>query len=511
MLRVLCAFLIVAALGLFFYRAFVLEFPLTPDRNSPVWSFEIQADLEESEDGGRISIFVPPESGRFEPVGERFISERMSLTVRNAADGNRTAIWSTAELEEPTSVYYRARLHRRLLVAEDAPQTLGPDDLPSDFAFSASRSAEQVTLANRLSEALDQDAYDTDTMTSLLIEWLGNDSDTLTEQLLEDGRSATSIAEAAAYVLTRHGTPARAVHGIRLAATETAVSPTAWLEVWTGKEWTSYDVETGDPASMDGMLALWRGDGALVTHEGAPVNNVRLALTSLSIGSVQALEERVKGSDTVPVMATLLDLPVNTQLVVRALLVIPLGVLVLVFLRQFVGVPTFGTFMPVLIALAFNTTNLATGLIILAIILGSGMTVRFFFSKLNLLLVPRLAAMLVVVILVMILVSVAADSFALGTGFSVTLFPIVILTMTIERLSVTWEENGPLEATKEFAGSIVVAVAAYYAMRIELLQHLLFIFPELLLLILAILLLMGRYAGFRLTELRRFHALSRQN
>jgi hypothetical protein len=40
------------------------------------------------------------------------------------------------------------------------------------------------------------------------------------------------------------------------------------------------------------------------------------------------------------------------------------------------------------------------------------------------------------------------------------------------------------------------------------LEHLVFTFPELLLIILAVVLLMGRYTGYRLLELGRFKALT---
>jgi hypothetical protein len=40
------------------------------------------------------------------------------------------------------------------------------------------------------------------------------------------------------------------------------------------------------------------------------------------------------------------------------------------------------------------------------------------------------------------------------------------------------------------------------------LEHLIFTFPELLLLVLAFVVLAGRYTGYRLSELRRFKALS---
>ncbi len=41
------------------------------------------------------------------------------------------------------------------------------------------------------------------------------------------------------------------------------------------------------------------------------------------------------------------------------------------------------------------------------------------------------------------------------------------------------------------------------------LEHLIFTFPELLLVILALVMLMGRYTGYRLTELRRFKELAK--
>jgi hypothetical protein len=57
-------------------------------------------------------------------------------------------------------------------------------------------------------------------------------------------------------------------------------------------------------------------------------------------------------------------------------------------------------------------------------------------------------------------------------------------------------------------GSIVAAVLAYLIMSIQYIEHLVFVFPELLLILLAATLLLGRYSGFRLLELRRFRALT---
>ncbi len=79
--------------------------------------------------------------------------------------------------------------------------------------------------------------------------------------------------------------------------------------------------------------------------------------------------------------------------------------------------------------------------------------------------------------------------------------------MTIERMSVIWEERGAQDAIKAGAGSLLVAALAYLVMGIDALEHLFFTFPELLLVILALVLLAGRYSGYRLSEIARFRAL----
>jgi hypothetical protein len=187
---------------------------------------------------------------------------------------------------------------------------------------------------------------------------------------------------------------------------------------------------------------------------------------------------------------------------------IPLGALVVVLLRNVVGLVTFGTFMPVLIALSFRETNLTAGIVLFVLILGLALSVRFYFERLKLLLVPRLAAGLIVIVLLMVVLSVLMHKLGVEAGLSVALFPMVILTMTVERMFVVWEEQGPADALKQTVGSLCAAALCYLLMSMPELEHLMFVFPELLLMLLAITLMVGRYTGYRLVELKRFRALA---
>jgi hypothetical protein len=178
-------------------------------------------------------------------------------------------------------------------------------------------------------------------------------------------------------------------------------------------------------------------------------------------------------------------------------------------MRNIVGIKTFGTFMPVLIALAFRETQLLAGIFLFVLVVGIGLSIRFYLDHLKLLLVPRLASVLIVVIMLMVFVSILGHKLGLERGLSIALFPMVILTMTIERMSIVWEERGAREALQQGFGSLLVASLAYLIMNTLVLQHLVFIFPELLLLVLAGSLLLGRYSGYRLSELRRFRVLGK--
>jgi len=219
-----------------------------------------------------------------------------------------------------------------------------------------------------------------------------------------------------------------------------------------------------------------------------------------------------RGSEFAPwVNATsLLSLPIDLQLVFRVLLLIPLGALIIVLLKQVIGMPAFGTFMPVLIALAFRETQLITGILLFTGIVAVGLLLRAYFNQLQLLLVPRLAAVLIIVTFVMMFIALAGEAMGIQTGLSISLFPLVIITMTIERMSLTWEEDGAKEALKKALGSLAGAIPAYYILTSEYIEHFAIVFPELLLIVLAIVLLLGRYTGYKVTEYFRFKVLANE-
>ena len=172
-----------------------------------------------------------------------------------------------------------------------------------------------------------------------------------------------------------------------------------------------------------------------------------------------------------------------------------------------IGFPTFGIFMPVLMALAFRSTGLLYGLGIFAGVLLIGYAVRRWMDKIHLLLVPRMAFLLTLVVGCFTVLALIGNMLDLREMMAVGFLPFVILTMTIERFFIVIEEAGVVRGFTTAGGSAIVSIITYSIISWEPLQFTFFVFPELILAVGALQVLIGRYTGYRLPEFFRFRSL----
>lgn len=177
-------------------------------------------------------------------------------------------------------------------------------------------------------------------------------------------------------------------------------------------------------------------------------------------------------------------------------------------MRIIIGVRCSGTFMPILIATSFIQTELLNGVIGFLTIVSIGLLIRSYLSRLNLLLVARISAVVLVVIALIVILTMLAYKLGWTEALTITFFPMIIMAWTIERMSILWEEEGGREVLVQGMGSLLVAVLAYLMMDNSWLRHLAFNFLGLHAFIMAAILLMGQYTGYRLFELRRFKPLA---
>lgn len=304
--------------------------------------------------------------------------------------------------------------------------------------------------------------------------------------------------------------PARVVHAAALA--EGANRPLlVRAEVFLDGEWVPVDPVRGrfGPDAGQGFVLSRGGDGsALVRSNGLAKVHLTASVTREGLNDYALYRRRMAQEATLIDRLSLHALPPRLQLAMRLLLLVPLGALIVSLYRNLVGTPTFGTFMPILIALALRETRPLAGLAVLAVVVAVGILGRRFLSHLRLLVVPRLSLLLTFVIFIVGAFAVVAVQWGLEDALNAALLPMVIMTMTIERVGIVIEEEGVRSALRTTAGTVLVAGTGYFIFQSETLQRTVFTFPELNLLVVAALLLVGRYTGYRLTELFRFRSLA---
>lgn len=503
-LYILCAGLCLTATALFAYKILVLKYPLLPDQHSTAWDVEVAVRFTASGGPARVQVSLPHSDTRYAVLDERFISHGYGLHTRRK-EGNRLAVWSVRDAAGEQRLFYRATVRPAGEVVPPVPKTPVVRDVEFVGADSV---AAQALIDDVRAKSADVESFVIELLQQFYARTPAVADDNI-KVLLAVARGEADRLRVISQLLAMAGIPARSVHGVRLNTLQRNAPRVHWLEVYHRGAWqvfNPYNIERGLP---EDYIALWRGDDAYVNVTGGTHVTYEIAVSESREAALLGAMWREQQAQPLLFEFSLLGLPLQTQAVYHLLLTVPLGVLLLIVMRNIVGIKTFGTFMPVLIALAFRETQLFAGIFMFVLIVGTGLLIRFYLEQLKLLLVPRLASVLIVVIILMVFVSIIGHKMGMERGLSIALFPIVILTMTIERMSIVWEERGAREALQQGFGSLLVASLAYLVMNIAFLQHLVFIFPELLLLVLACALLLGRYSGYRLTELWRFRVLGK--
>ena len=498
----LSALLAVVGLSVFFYKWQVLDFPVTRDQETSVWTIESSISFDSGPGSIKVNLLIPTLTPGFRMLNENSVSRGYGFSL-NYGSGGREAQWAIRRADGPQTIYYRISVYEDRSVDETdtTPPFPPPPVINEPF-----KTAVDVIVAE-----VNEHSADTASFTAELLRRMNDPSpDPNVELLVANTATRAEFVDSLTTILASARIPARAVHGLELQARQRNAEPVTWLEIHDGETWRFFDPMSGEESLPDHFLVWWRGNEPLVSVEGGSNVQVTFSVQENHLDAVAIAETQAAQQGASAIDFSLYSLPIQTQAVYSVLLMIPIGALIMVVLRNMVGIDAFGTFMPVLIALAFRETQLFWGLVLFTMLVALGLSIRFLLERLRLLLVPRLSAVLIVVVILMLLISLMSHRLGMETGLSVALFPMVIIAMTIERMSVVWEERGAADAMRAGFGSLVVAVIAYVAMGWGWLEHLIFTFPELLLVVLALVVLAGRYTGYRLLELSRFKALSGQ-
>ena len=506
-LRLIIILLVVTGLGAAIYKNQVLGFSFSPDAKVDTWTVEAKITFEA--DGGpvKVSLNQADNTANMSVLNHETVGDNYLETTESNGSGEDRTVWSKDAAQGKQVIYYRVsayqkdnKSHRKAIPAEEANA--------SEITFSgAAKEAASLLIKQVKKKAGDDPAAIAQTLIQDL-----NVADKAHVKMMQQNLAGTgSYLDLTCGLLIKSGVHAAKVKVLFLNDESRKQKLSNLIQIFDNHRWLLIDPRSGE-LKTDSNFILWQtGEGSTFEVVGGTNSAITFSINTSKMMAGRAAVEAGKNSGAALIDFSIYSLPLAEQNTFKLLLLIPLGALVVVILRNLVGIQTAGTFMPILIALTFIQTSLLWGLVLFLVVVSVGLVMRSYLSHLNLLLVPRISAVLVFVIVIFVAISVFSIKMDFEQGLQVTFFPMIIISWTIERMSVLWEEEGPHDVMVQGGGSLFTACIVYLVMTNKFLGHLTYSFPELLLVLLAIILIIGSYSGYRLTELRRFEPMTKEH
>jgi len=196
---------------------------------------------------------------------------------------------------------------------------------------------------------------------------------------------------------------------------------------------------------------------------------------------------------------------VSSQTIVL-LLMLPIIATLLSFLKQVIGITTFGLFAPSIIALSFLALGWWVGLLFLAFIVSTGYATRSVMRKWHLLYIPKMAIILAVGSITLLLL------LGIGASFGILLsrdavFILLIMSTLSESFLNAKTEQGWMSAMMGIGQTVLAALLCVFVVQWSFLQSLILAYPELILLTIIFNVFLGKWTGLRLIEYLRFREL----
>ena len=198
---------------------------------------------------------------------------------------------------------------------------------------------------------------------------------------------------------------------------------------------------------------------------------------------------------------------VSSEMVVL-LLMLPFILTLVAFLKQVVGIETFGLYTPAVITLSLVALGWQLGLLLLIIILIAGYLTRALMSRHHLLYIPKIAIILTTISIVLLVVLAIAA--LLGITFAPdAIFILLIMTTLSEEFMSVKAELGLRSALVAVSETVLVSLLCFSLVVWPPLQAILLAYPELVLLTILVNIILGRYTGLRIAEVVRFREVFR--
>lgn len=488
--------IVYAAYGIY-YKVKYWGFSVSPREMTDVWRIDAKISFKPISKKVHVDLTIPNKNESFRVLSEEIIADGYDVSQDEV---NNRISFEGENKNGKQNIYYR------LSVYDDAKNsqinTIAPEKIERPIL--SEEEQQQMRKIWELAEL--QEGNKVQKIISVVNREMANPSMSL---VLPLKYTRKEFAEKIIQILAYKRIPARIARAIKLEEGKKTEKPDIMLEAYFDNVWSLYDLNTAKIGLPKNWIVFQRGGLSLLDVRGGTDSKVMFSVLKSIATPMKMAEYRAKSHEMLSEYKySIYALPLLEQNTLKWLMIFPLAILVVVILRNVIGVSTMGTFTPMLLSMSLVKTGFVPGLVCFSIMIVLGLLMRALVAKLNLLLVPRISFVVIFVILLIQLLTIVGYKMDSSLVSSAIFFPIIITAWIIERASITWEEEGARNTLQEIFNTLLTAIVTYFVISNETVRHVMFAFNELNIVIMFVVMLLGTYTGYRLTEITRFASLT---
>ncbi len=494
------AVLLVFVLCSFFMRGWLSDKDKLPVGDS-AWMINISHQVVVQEKGASISL-SPPWDTRYSRLFSQSLSHSGLQQKRKRSDNKRDIKLIASETGN-YRVETEFRVHVSSLVRSEPKKTKLSETNRSQWLSSTTDIKVDTVYTTGVIDRLSKDIASPDELIDKLFNYVSNNirikkhgSSDSEKALSKKSASAQGTINALIALLRTAHLPARLVAGVNLQA-KAAQQPFYWVEVYDAETWIPLDPVHGYMRNLPAFyIPVRKGDEPLIITEGAKVKSTTWKIETVSAPSGLSVSDSRKLTDILDLNRLSPDNRENLGL----LLLLPLGVLATEIMRQLMGIRTYGTFTPSLMALAVVHVDRTTAITVFLMVTIIGITIRAYLPNLNLQRTARLAMVFTLVSISMAIIMSGFIYFDPAADSIVVLLPVVVLTMLVDRIYTIADQRGMRTALIRLFWTVVAGFVSLLILLQADWSIWLVAYPEIHALTLAVIIIIGLYQGPKLSE-----------
>jgi len=195
--------------------------------------------------------------------------------------------------------------------------------------------------------------------------------------------------------------------------------------------------------------------------------------------------------------------PINTIILI---LLLPALATLFVFFRQIIGVPTLELLVPIALSITLVATGLKIGSILLIAILLASIFSRYILKRIRIMQLPKMALSMLIVSTFVFASLVATASLGVLPVNRIGFMPVLLLILLSDKIVALQLARGSRPAVVITIFTLMLGAIGYAILTFVPLRAYVLLWPEIILALIPINIILGRYFGLRLTEYHRFQA-----